>query len=45
MIKRCIEVKFFDINAEKFAPGVEIVDSKSNLAIVKLAVGIATSHG
>ena len=30
---------------ENFAPGVEIVELKRNLAMVKSAVGVATSHG
>ena len=29
---------------KNFIPGVEIVELKNNLAIFKLAVGVATSH-
>ena len=45
MIKRCVGVEIVDIDSKNFSQGVEIVELNSNLVVVQLAVGVATSHG
>ena len=45
LVKGCIEIEIFNIKPKNFAPGVEIVELKSYFAIIRLAVGVMTSHG